>query len=601
MRRLSRASLCAFLFLLLSQAPSAAEDQGRHGIAPLGALRYPQGFQNFDYVNPRAPKGGTLRLAALGGFDNFNPLTIKGRAAAYLGLIYESLTKSSLDEVLGAYGLLAERILVAPDNRSVSFFLRAEARFHDGTPLTAEDVVWSFQTLREQNPFYRAYYHDVARAAAITPRHVRFDFAHGRNKELPLILGQFPVLSKKHGAARDMSETSLEALPGSGPYRIAKWEAGRFIEYARNENYWGESLAVNRGEDNFDRIRVSYFGDDTVALEAFKAGRVDFRLETSSKNWATAYQSLAARNSDLVLEEIPNALPSGMQAFVFNLRRDLFRDARVRQAFNLAFDFEWMNKNLFYGQYERTASYFDRSELAAKGLPRGLEKDLLERFRDDLPEALFREPYQNPQTRGTGRQRAELRQAGKLLREAGWRVEKGVLTHESGLEMRPQFLLVQPSFERVVLAYLRSLKRLGIMASVRIVDSAQYRNRLQTYDFDIIVGSFGQSLSPGNEQRDFWGSESADIPGGRNLAGIKNPVIDRLIESLIKAPDRKRLIAATRALDRVLLWNHYVVPQWHGKTHRLAWWKPLAHPAALPRYAVGFPSLWWMEESVAAR
>ena len=575
--------------LILTPSPRA-EEPPTHALSLLGKPKYPPRFTQFGYANKDAPRGGTLRLAALGGFDNLNPFTIKGRHAASLGLALESLMTGSLDEPASEYGLIAESVEVAADRKSVLFTLREEARFHNGAPITAQDVLWSFQTLREQNPFYRAYYADVVGAEAETPRRVRFAFADGRNKELPLILGQFPILSKKDWADRDVSKTSLTIFLGSGAYKIGRLEAGRFIDYVRVKDYWGRDLPVNRGRNHFDRIRISYFGDDTVALEAFKGKTVDFRLESSSKNWATAYDALARKNAALVLEEIPDHRPAGMQAFIFNLRRQFFQDARTRQAFNLAMDFHWMNKNLFYGQYERTESFFDRSELAAKNLPLRREMKLLSPFRDRLPKALFERPYRNP----TGADmRKRLREAKRLLAQAGWHVKEGVLTDRNGREMRPEFLLVQPSFERVVLPFMASLRKLGVHAAIRVVDSAQYRNRIQNYDFDVIVGSFPQSLSPGNEQRDFWGSAAADRPGGRNLAGIKDPIIDALIETVIAAPTRADLIAATRALDRVLLWNHYVLPQWHSRAARVAYWKPLRRPDPSPRYGLGFPDFWW--------
>ena len=592
-------SLAALMFLAPASALSeSGEGSPAHALSLLGAPKYPPRFPHFDYVNLRAPQGGTLRLAALGGFDNLNPFTIKGRQAAFLGLALESLMAGSLDEPASEYGLIAESVEASADGRSVLFTLRSEARFHDGTPIRAEDALWSFQTLRRQNPFYRAYYRDVVRAEAETPLRLRFFFAHGRNKELPLILGQFPILSKKDWAGRDASKTTLEMVLGSGAYKVARLEAGRFIDYVRVQDYWGKSLPVNRGRHHFERIRVSYFGDDTVALEAFKAGDVDFRLESSSKNWATAYQALAKNDAALILEEIPDHSPAGMQAFVFNLRRSLFQDARTRQAFNLAMDFPWMNKNLFYGQYQRTESFFDRSELAAKSLPSARERELLNPFRKNLPPQLFEKVYRNP---SSSDMRERLRKARKLLEEAGWRVKEGLLTNEKGEAMRVEFLLVQPSFERVILPFIASLKKLGIAASLRVVDSAQYRNRVQDYDFDVIVGSFPQSLSPGNEQRDFWGSAAADRPGGRNLAGIKNPIVDALIERIVSAPTRADLIAASRALDRVLLWNHYVLPQWHSRASRIAYWKPLARPDPVPRYGLGFPDLWWHEAGGALR
>ncbi len=608
-RLLRRLCLCLCLCLALATGPAHSEEAGapwRHGATLFGELKYPPGFSHFDYVNPDAPKGGLLRLAGVGGFDSLNPFLIKGRPAAQLGLIYDTLMTPSFDEPASEYGLIARAVSWPPDHSSVTFTLRAGARFHDGHPITAEDAVWSLQALKKAHPFYRAYYADIVRGEALSPHKVRFVFAVRNNRELPHIAGQLPVLPKHYwqaqeedGGPRDFFAAGLNPPLGSGPYRIESVKPGRSLTYARAGDYWARDLPVNRGRHNFGRIRIDYFGDDDIALEAFKAGTLDFRAESSSKNWATAYERLAD-DPRLVRRRVPDANPSGMQGFVFNTRRPHLADRRVRAALAEVFDFEWMNRTLFYGQYERTRSYFEGSELAAHGAPAPEERALLRRIQDQagarLPAEIFERAFAPPPGGGAGPARAAARRARALLRQAGWTIRSGVLTHAAGGQpMKIEFLLVQPRFQRVVLPYIRALERLGVQTSLRIVDPAQYRSRLRDYDFDIVISTFRQSHSPGNEQRDFWGSDSADQPGGRNLAGIKNRAVDLLIKRIIAAPGRAELITATRALDRVLLWNHYVVPHWHIAHHRLAWWKPLAAPDPLPAYNPGLPDIWWRE------
>ncbi|CAD5377557.1 putative oligopeptide transporter subunit; periplasmic-binding component of ABC superfamily transporter [Pseudomonas sp. OF001] len=557
------------------------------------APKYPADFHHFAYVNPEAPKGGTLRQAGFGGFDSLNPFINKGVAADEIGLVYDTLTKRSLDEPFTEYGLLAESIEKAPDNRWVRFTLRREARFHDGTPVTAADVVFTFDTLmKDGSPQYKAYYADVEKAVAEDGRTVRFDFRHGGNRELPLIVGQLPVLPRHAWEGREFNRTSLEPPLGSGPYKVAEVQAGRSIRYERVRDWWGKDLPVNRGQYNFDSLVIDYYRDNTVALEALKAGQFDFWVETSAKNWATAYDSPAIHDGRLIKEEIANHNPAGMQGFIFNLRRPLFQDVRVREALGLLFDFEWTNRQLFYGAYTRTRSYFENSELASRGTPSPAELRLLEPWRERLPAQVFEAEYQPPQSDGSGVIREQRRRAFELLQQAGWRLENDRMLDATGKPVTIEFLLAQVEFERVLLPFKRNLASLGIELQIRRADVSQYINRLRSRDFDLIVGGFSQSSSPGNEQREYWHSSSADNPGSRNLIGLKDPAIDALVEGLIKADSRQALIDHTRALDRVLLWGHYVIPNWHIKTWRVARWNRLGHPAVAPLYDIGLYT-WW--------
>jgi len=487
---------------------------------------------------------------------------------------------------------------VHPDDfASVTFTLDERARFHDGVSVKAADVVWSFKTLTSNHPFYRAYYADVDSVEAISERVVKFTFRKSGNRELPQIVGQLVVLPKHYwaGEGKDIQKTTLEPPVGSGPYIIDTFETGRYVTYRRNPDYWAKDLNVSVGKYNFARVRYDYFGDFTVAFEAFKAGNLQFRDENNSKNWATGYDVPAAKDGRMTLEMPANGSVQGMQGFIFNTRKNKFKDLKLRQAFNHAYDFEWANNTLFYGQYVRTGSYFDNSELAATGLPSPAELQLLTPLQDQLPASVFTQAYRNPENPDPNALRQNLRKAKKLLEEAGWNVTNGKL-QKNGEILEVEFLLVQPAFERIVAPFIRNLEKLGVTANIRTIDPTQYQNRVMDYDFDIIVHSFGQSLSPGNEQRNYWSAENADRPGGRNLIGIKNPAIDKLVEHIIFAPNRATQITATRALDRVLLAHHFVVPHWHIPTHRLAYWHNISRPDNLPLYSHGFPSIWWANE-----
>ncbi len=601
----------ALLSLALFAAPAFAQDvpaepgPWMHGQSLFGDIRYPEGFPRFDYVNPAAPKGGTIRFGVVGGYDSFNPFIPRGMPAVGIGSIYETLMTPSLDEVSSEYGLLAEAVRHPPDFSSVTYRLRAEARWHDGEPVTVEDVIFSLDALRKSHPRYAGYYQNVARVEKTGERDVTFFFDQKGNRELPHIVGQLMVLPKHywegtdaHGNARDISKTTLEPPLGSGPYRIKPgFQPGRAIGYERVTDYWGKDLPVRIGSDNFDEIRYIYYRDTTIALEAFAADQYDFRMENSAKNWATAYNFPAVRDGRVKVETHPIRSSGGMQAFAFNTRRAKFQDPRVRRAFNLAMGFEDMNRLLFYGQYTRTQSYFQNTELASSGLPTGRELEILETVRGEVPDEVFTAPYTNPVAATPEALRANLLEAAKLLAEAGWTVQKiggrHVLANAQGEPMIVEFLLGSPTFERVVLAYQPNLERLGIEVRVRTTDTSQYQNRVDNFDFDIIVDNWPQSLSPGNEQRDFWGSAKANEHGSRNTIGIKNPAVDKLIDRVIYATDREDLLAATHALDRVLLWNQYVVPQWTTDSYRFAFWTRLAHPDPLPEFSFGVPDIWW--------
>lgn len=601
--------LLSIVLLVISAAAMADERPGEpahvhvsHAIAMHGDPKYGADFKHFDYLNPDAPKGGSLREAAQGTFDSFNPFIAKGSPAAGTGYLFETLMTSSADEAFTEYGLIARSVEWPEDRSWVAFTLRPEARWQDGTSITVDDVIFSLETMKTKgHPFYRFYYQSVTKAERVAPRKVRFTFEAGDNRELPLIVGQMPILPKHHWEAegRDFAKTTLAPPLGSGPYRVADFEPGRFIVYERDEDYWGKDLPVNRGRYNFDRIRIDYYRDDTVIRQALKAGVIDFRVENQAKAWALDYDVPPVQAGRLIKEKIEHQRTTGMQAFVMNTRRPMFEDPRVRRALAFAFDFEWTNTHMFFGQYTRTESYFSNSELAATGLPGPAELAILEPHRGQVPERVFTEAYWAPSTDGSGWPRENLARAFALLEEAGWVVrDMRMVNADTGQPMAFEILLVSPAFERIVLPLVRNLKRLGIEARVRLVDAAQYQNRIRSFDFDMIVASWGQSDSPGNEQRDFWSSTAADTPGSRNLAGIEDPVVDALVDLVIAAPDREALVARTRALDRVLLWGHYVIPNWHIRFDRILYWDKFSRPAATPKQGTSV-DYWWFDEDKA--
>jgi len=592
-----------------AQTPTG-EPAWRHALSLFGDIKYPADFKRFDYVNPDAPKGGLARQISLGTFDNFNIAVagVKGSIAPAAALIYETLMERSRDEVATEYGLLAEAAMHPDDFAWVTYRLRKEARWHDGKPVTPEDVIFSIEVLKKYSPMYASYYRHVGKVEKTGEREIKFTFDSPGNRELPHIVGELLVLPKHYwegtdseGRKRDISATTLEPPLGSGPYRIKDFVAGRSVRLERVKDYWGANLPVQVGQNNFDELRFEFFRDNIVALEAFKADQADWIAENSAKQWATAYDFPAVSEKRVVREEFPINDSGRMQAFTLNLRREQFKDARLRRAFNYAFDFEEMNKQLFYGQYKRINSYFDGTELACSGLPEAKELAILETVRDKVPPEVFTTPYQNPVGGNPEAVRANLREAAKLLKEAGYEIKDRKLVNAAGKPVTVEILVEDPSAERIVLFYKPSLERIGVTASIRVVDNAQYENRLRSFDYDIIIDQWPESLSPGNEQREYWGSQAADQPGSRNAIGIKNPAIDALIDKVIFARDRAELVAATRALDRVLLWNFYVVPQFTYGFSRYALWDRFSH-AELPKYArSGLPSLWWFDAEKAAR
>ena len=567
-----------------------------HALSLLAEPKLPADFPHWPWANPAAPKGGEVVLARLGSFDSFNPYILRGTADLGIGLIYDTLMAGNPDEATAEYGHLAETVELPADRRGVTFELRATARWHDGRPVTAEDVVFTFNALRTQGrPFFRAYWADVTEVAAESPRRVTFRFKDAGNRELAQILGDLPVMPKHWWEGRDFARPSLDVPLGSGPYRLERFEPNRSVVYRRVEDYWARDLGVRRGLNNFDTLRYEYFRDTTVAFEAFKAGQSDFRTENVARDWATGYDFPAARRNLVKREEIPHEIPTGMQCFAVNLRRPMFQDARVRRALIEVFDYEWMNANLFYGAYARTSSFFSNSDFAARGLPEGREKDILEGFRARIPPAVFTEEYKLPVTDGSGNNREGARRALALLREAGWSVRDRRLVNAQGQRFEFEILLQGATFERVALPYVQWLDRLGITARVRTVDPAQYQVRIDAFDYDMTVDSMGQGFSPGNEQRDYWSSAKARENGSQNVAGIADPAIDELVELVIGAPNYDELVARTRALDRVLLHHNFVVPHWHSRVFRIAFWDRFGRPERNPRYGLGFPQAWWID------
>jgi microcin C transport system substrate-binding protein len=590
---------------------ATGEPAWRHALSLFGDVKYPAGFKRFDYVNPDAPKGGVVRQISIGTFDNFNLAVagVKGTIAPAIALIYETLTSGALDEVATYYGLLAEQVAYPEDYSWVKYRLRPEGHWHDGKPVTPEDVIFSLEVLKKYSPMYASYYRHVAKAEKTGEREITFSFDSPGNRELPTIVGEISVLPKhwwegtdSEGKKRDISATTLEKPLGSGPYRIKEFVAARSVVLERVKDYWGVNIPTQIGSNNFDEQRFEFFRDNLVALESFKADQADWISENSAKQWATAYDFPAVAEKRVIKEEFPVNNSGRMQGFVFNLRRDVFKDARLRRAFNYAYDFEEMNKQLFYGAYKRINSYFEGTELAATGLPEGQELQFLETVRNKVPSEVFTTPYVNPVGGNPEAVRANLRESARLLKEAGFEVRERKLVDAAGKPVTVEILVQDPSSERMALFYKPSLERIGVTTSIRVVDDAQYQNRLRSFDFDMIIDLWAESLSPGNEQREYWGSQTADQPGSRNTIGIKNPAVDALIDNLIFAKDRAGLVAATKALDRVLLWNFYLVPQFTYGFQRYARWDRFGHPEPLPKYGVsGFTNLWWWDAEKAAK
>lgn len=617
MGSITAALLLAFLAPASAQAETASDTPAASETAPaqdkrvtaLSLIKTPKfadKLEHFDWVNPNAPKGGHIRRWELGSFDSLNPYTVKGSTASGMSLIYDSLMADSPDEPSTSYGLVAEWVSHPDDFSSATFGLRKDARFHDGKPIRPEDVIFTMNALKKSHPAYAYYYKNVTKVEKTADHQVTFTFDTKNNRELPLIVGQLPVLPEHYwtatganGKPRDLSKTTLEIPLGSGPYKISEVVAGRTITYSRVDDYWAKDLPVVKGQWNFDKISYRYYRDRTPAFEDFKGGSIHFWAESSAKSWATDYDVKPVKDGRIKKELLKNGRVAGMQAFVFNLRRDMFKNRKVREALNLIYNFEQANKTLFYEQYTRLSSFFDNSTLRATGKPKDKELEILDSVKDQIPAEVFGEVWQPPKSNSSTAHRKNLRRAVSLLKEAGWTRQKNGLVSPDGKPFEIEILLVSSLFERVVLPFIADLKKVGINARARVVDTAQYKRRLDTFDFDMVVGSFGQSHSPGNEQREFWGSKAADNQGSRNIAGIKNPAIDKLIERLVFATGRDDLIAATRALDRTLLWNYYVIPQWYLASDRVAFWNYIKHPSKLPSQNISVLRTWWIDKAAA--
>ncbi len=576
-----------------------------HGASLIGELTYGPDFTHFSYANPDAPKGGVARLATQGGFDSFNPFIVKGDPPTGIGVLFDTLMTPSRDQGSTEYGLLAEWIEYPEDYSWASFRLREGAAWHDGTPLTVDDVIYSLNILIEKgHPQYRFYYANVVEAVDLGDRVVRFNFDVQNNRELPQIMGQLAILPKHWWEGQAFDESSLEPMLGSGPYKIGGFEPGRYIEYERVTDYWGADLPVNRGKNNFDKLRYEIFLDGEAAFEGFKSGEFDYRAENSASKWAQQYNFPATEKGLVLKEEVVVEGPKRIQTYAFNLRRPQFQDLRVREAIKLAFDFERTNATVYFDQYARPRSYFQGTEsLMATGAPEGAELAMLEALRGQVPDEVFGPHYEPPKTDGSGRNRRQLRKAGKLLADAGWNIRNGALVGPDDKQMSIEFLSAQDSQGKVLNPFIKNLKTLGIDARMRVVDGPQYIRRVAQdpeFDWDMIIWGVSNSGSPGNEQREFWGSQAASRVGARNVGGVQDPAVDALIDKIIFAKDRAELEAASKALDRVLTWNHYMIMQLYTPFDRIAYWDKFGHPDPLPPRTIGFPTYWWWDEAKAA-
>ncbi len=569
-----------------------------HGMAMHGQPKYASDASTPDYVNANAPKGGTARFGVQNTFDSLHPFILKGLPAAGIGALWETLGWQSRDEAFTVYCMVAETLEYPEDRSSVAFNLRPQAKWHDGSPITVEDVIWSFETLKAKGPpMYASYYVDVAKVEKTGDRKVLFTFRDTTNHELPLILGQLPILPSKWWATRDFEKVSLEPAMGSSSYKVDAVDVGRSISYRRVPDWWAKDLWMNRGRNNFDVMRYEYYRDGEVLFEAFKAGEFDVRRENSARNWVTRYDVPAVKDGRIKRDEIAHEMPRPMQGFVFNLRRELFKDRRVREAICLMYDFEWQNKNLSYGFYQRTRSFFGNSELEAKGLPSPEELKILEPLRGKIPDEVFTAEYNPPMTDGSGNVREQARKAIALLKRAGWEIKDGKMADKAGKKFTFEMLLSDAAFERISLPFKQNLERIGIDMSVRTVDTSQYRRRTDSYDYDTIVDLWGQALSPGNEQREFWGSAVADKAGGRNSIGIKDAAIDQIVELIVSAPDRESLVTRTRCLDRVLQWHQYVIPHFRSGKELVAYWNKFTRPDKVAKYSPIAFDTWWYDEA----
>jgi len=601
-KKLAVISACLAFVCIGAIAGNAGTGTVSHAIVLHGEPKYKADFQHLEYVNMDAPKGGNLKLAGVGTFDSLNPFILKGVPASGVSdLVYQTLMTKTLDEASSEYGLIAESAEYPADKSWVAFNIRANAKWSDDVAITADDVVFSFNTLIEKgHPFYRSYFAHVKSAVAENDHRVKFTFDMANNQELPYIMGEMPILPKHLWEGKEFDkETTLTPL-GSGPYKVKTFDMGRKIVFERDPNWWGKDLPINRGRYNFDEISYDFFRDETVILQALFAGNYDLRAENIAKAWEAEYDVPPVKEGLIKKEYFHHKLTSGMQGFAFNARRDIFADIATRKALNYTFDFEWSNKQFAYGSYKRTNSYFVNSELASSGVPQGRELEILNEYKDSLPPELFTNEFKLPETDGTGQgMRQNLMRAKELLADAGWVLGSDGVLERDGHKFKFEILLESPAFTRWINPMVENLKKLGIEANLRVVDAAQYQKRMDDFDFDMIVQVFPQSLSPGNEQRDFWSSNKADIQGSRNIIGIKNPVIDSLVDKIVSAPDRTELINYTRALDRVLLWNYYLIPNWYINYYRVAYWDKFGIPAQLPDYGLPVEDTWWYDSAKA--
>jgi microcin C transport system substrate-binding protein len=597
-------ALAAFAPDPLSANPGAGEP--RHGLSAFGDLKYKADFKHFDYVNPDAPKGGrltTVGSGALTTFDSFNPFILKGDAAQGITeLTFDTLMIRAMDEPDSYYGLLAESVVIAPDRLSATFKIRAEAKFSNGQKVTADDAVFSFTAMKEKgHPVFRLMLADVVSAEATDPATVRFNFQGTQIRSLPATVASLPILSKAQFATRAFDESGLEPLIGSGPYKIGDYKQGTFLTFARRADYWAKGLPVMRGRFNFDEVRYEYFKERIAGIEAIKAGLLDVREEFTSKDWMTAYEIPAVAEKKMILEMLPDMNPSGTQGFWINTRRAKFQDIRVRRALDLAFDYEWTNKNLFYGLYKRTTSFFENSSMKAEGKPGEAEVALLAPFKEQLPAQVFDLPYVPPVSDASGNDRRLMREAAKLFADAGWQQKGPQLVNAKGEPFEIEFMIRDATSERLLAPYVKNLQALGIATTIRKVDPAQYERRQKAFDFDILSARFTMSLTPGPELRSFYGSEAAATDGSLNLSGIKNPVVDELIKRAAEARTRADLITATRALDRVLRVGHYWVPHWYKASHSVVYWDKFGRPPLKPAFDRGITDTWWFDGAKAAK
>ncbi len=601
----SLAMTALLLTVTFGAAADASASERRHGLSAFGDLKYLADFQHFDYVNPDAPKGGrlaTLPTSSINTFNEFNEYILRGDPAEGLSLLFDSLMARAQDEPDAVYGLIAESAELADDKMSVTFYLRPEAKFRDGTPVTADDVVFTLETLKTKgHPRFQLSLKDVAGAAALDPHTVKYQFQGENVRDLPVLVATLPVFSKAYYTANDFLKESLDPPLGSGPYQIPDYRQGTFVTYKRRPDYWAANLPVNRGRYNFDEIRFEYYRDRAVGLEAFKAKAYDLREEFTSKSWATEYDIPAVRSGQIVKLTLPDGRPSGAQGMFINTRREKLADPRVRQALDAAFDFEWTNKTLFFGLYTRTASYFENSDMKAEGLPSPEELSLLEPFKNRLPPEVFGEAYKSPVTDASGRYRPSIRIASKLLDDAGWKLEDGVRKNAKGETLDIEFLINDPTSERILGPYAGKLNDLGIKAFLRRIDPAQEQERLKRYDFDIATERFSLQPTPGPEVRTYWNSEAGRQDGSYNLSGIADPAVDALIGKILNAKTRDELRTACRAIDRVLRAGHYWVPEWFKPVHHIATWDKYSQPTVQAKYDNGVLDTWWYDKEKAAK